>query len=784
MSLVQVYLDGARILEPSRNHVLVEDIPDYAPAYARIAEAIHAGQPLTVVVRHQTCAAWLQAAQEKYGPKLVRAVTISHRGRLAELWGVEIPDWVTDVALARSGLLDVPLQAQSGQHFEDVVLETFYSPFLAYDRLPVTYLADLLNSFELERWAKAAQRPLVKEVLARRLQAWAEAAASPGERLVVEALQRDPAALAHKLAQVKVLAGYPPQVGKRILGVEYDYLAALNLDFSGLPVREADVADVVDQIRVHLNTLVQALSPSEALLAMLDQVSGHLVAEFEAVQALLKSGTVVLDADLVRHVRRKFTPIHDRLEQELADLDLLVTPPRPPQPDPDGAWTADEWLDWAVEHYLPYRFWLEEIGQHDKEIATQADAYAEWLYTQYPALRLTYPRMVYQGLLALHDRLTGSAPVLVVVADNLNYKFLPDLARYLQAQGFFVEQSIPHLAMLPSCTEVSKKCLFIGQPEPFPGTAYEKPTIEAWEPALGKRQICYLPDVIALRSVRRREHDVYFLNYLPVDRALHEDERQTGVPYSAAVRQRLRTLAEDIRTFAERIGAERDLAVIVISDHGSTRISAEAPNPIDRRFYATRVTDKHHRYVTISDAELKALPDNVRFECYIFEKERFGLPTNYLAARSTYRFSDPGEGIYVHGGLSPEETIVPLTVFAPVAVKPKPLTVRLLADEFRYGVKSLIRLELVNPNQYACQEVHVEVLNSNIVAALTVVGDLDALSQTEVQVEARFRRITEETTALQVRIGHKFLGQPYSQVENLPVKMKRIVTTTFDLDEL
>ena len=784
MSPIQLHLDHARILKAAPDHVLIEAIPDYVPVYAQMVEAIHAEESLTIVVRHPTCAAWLQAAQDKYGSECIQVEPISHRSRLAELWGVEIPDWVTDEAIARSDLLDVPLQAQPGQSFENVVLEAFYSPFLAYDRLPVTYLADLLNSFEPERWARAAQRPLVKEVLALRLQAWAEAAASPGERLVAEGLQRDPAALARKLAQVKIMVGYPLQVGKRILGPEYDYLAALNLDFSGLPVREADVADVVDQIRVHLNTLVQALSPSEALLAMLDQVSGHLVAEFEAVQALLKSGTVVLDADLVRHVRRKFTPIHDRLEQELADLDLLVTPPRPPQPDPDGAWTADEWLDWAVEHYLPYRFWLEEIGQHDEEIATQADAYAAWLYTQYPALRLTYPRMVYQGLLALHDRLTGSAPVLVVVADNLNYKFLPDLARYLQAQGFFVEQSIPHLAMLPSCTEVSKKCLFIGQPEPFPGTAYEKPTIEAWEPALGKRQICYLPDVIALRSVRRREHDVYFLNYLPVDRALHEDERQTGVPYSAAVRQRLRTLAEDIRTFAERIGAERDLAVIVISDHGSTRISAEAPNPIDRRFYATRVTDKHHRYVTISDAELKALPDNVRFECYIFERERFGLPTNYLAARSTYRFSDPGEGIYVHGGLSPEETIVPLTVFAPVAVKPKPLMVRLLADEFRYGVKSLIRLELVNPNQYACQEVHVEVLDSNIEAVPTVVGDLDALSQTEVQIEARFHRIIEEMTDLQVRVGHKFLGQPYSHVENLPIKMRRIVTTTFDLDEL
>jgi len=784
MDVVCLCVDYACLLKPGPDHILVEAIADYVPAYARMAEALHAGRPLTVVVRHSTCAAWLRAAQEKYGPERIQVQEITCRGRLAELWGVEVSAWVSDEAIARSGLLDVPLQAQPGQRFEDVVLEAFYSPFLAYDRLPMPYLADLLTSYDPERWASADRRPLVKEVLARRLQAWTEAATSPGEQLLVEGLQRDPVALARKLALVKVLAGYPPQVGQRILGPKYNPLAALNLDLGGLPVREADIADGIDQVRVHLNTLAHTLPPSQALSAILEQTSGYLVAEFEALQALLKSGEVAVDTSLIRQVQQRFAPIHDHLEQELADLALLVTPPRPPHPDLDGNWTADDWLDWAVEHYLPYRFWLEEIGQYDEEIAAQADAYAEWLYANYPALRLTYPRMVYQGLLTLRDRLAGPAPILIVVADNLNDKFHPDLARYLQAQGFFAGQSTPHLAMLPSCTEVSKKCLFTGQPEPFRGTAYEKPALAAWEPALGGRRVRYLSGIGALRSVKRREHDVYFLNYTPVDQALHDDERQTGVPTGVAVRQRLRALAADVRAFAERIGAERDLVVIVVSDHGSTRIPAKAPNPIDRHFYAARVDDRHHRYVTISDEELAALPDNVRFECYVFERERFDLPANYLAARSTYRFAEAGEGIYVHGGLSPEETIVPLTVFTPAAVAPKPLTVRLLADEFRYGVKSLVRLELVNPNRYACQEVHVEVLNSNIEAAPVVVGDLDALSQAEVQIEARIRRSGEDLTALQVRVTYRFLDQPHSQTEELPIKMKRIMTTTFDVDEL
>jgi hypothetical protein len=53
-----------------------------------------------------------------------------------------------------------------------------------------------------------------------------------------------------------------------------------------------------------------------------------------------------------------------------------------------------------------------------------------------------------------------------------------------------------------------------------------------------------------------------------------------------------------------------------------------------------------------------------------------------------------------------------------------------VTDGFRYGVKSLIRLELANPNQYPCQEVRVQVLPPATGADPIAVNDLEALSQT------------------------------------------------------
>ncbi len=57
MSLIHLYLDHTHVLEPAPDHFLVEDIPDYVPAYARMVEPMHADQPATIVVRDPTCAA-------------------------------------------------------------------------------------------------------------------------------------------------------------------------------------------------------------------------------------------------------------------------------------------------------------------------------------------------------------------------------------------------------------------------------------------------------------------------------------------------------------------------------------------------------------------------------------------------------------------------------------------------------------------------------------------------------------------------------------------------------
>ena len=79
-------------------------------------------------------------------------------------------------------------------------------------------------------------------------------------------------------------------------------------------------------------------------------------------------------------------------------------------------------------------------------------------------------------------------------------------------------------------------------------------------------------EILAISKHFEKEHDIYFLNYLPLDITLHQDENQTGLSHSQVIRNYLISLSQDVRAFSERIGADRDLTVVIVSDHGSTRI--------------------------------------------------------------------------------------------------------------------------------------------------------------------------------------------------------------------
>ncbi len=785
MAQIIIYQDYSDLLDQREVDQRVTEIADYVPVYRAISEALQEDELLTVSIARDAvvCEAWLRRMAKQRGEKHFAFVDVTPRSRLAERWGVEIPAWVSDRAIQRAGLLDEPVSARAGESFSDVVLRCFFSPHLTDDRLPTLHLVELLDDLDEQRDEGHVDR-LLRRIYRRRLDHWAQGAKSAGERYLVQLLRDDPHRLRALLAQLKALRGYPAEVAERAVGKRADQLLSLDLNLTGLDVDDAEMEAAVDQIAVHLNRLKEQEPSLELLHTLVRQVSGELEIEFQTLYELIVERDIAIDRPLVDRIEERFAPIRPRIIDRVERLRLLIPPERPSAPNPEGDWATSDWLRWAVEEYLPFRFWLEETERRDEKVEAFAADYADWLRAHYDALLPSFPHIVYR---ALHneeqmEHLTGRQPVLFIAIDNFNYKSLEHLERFFEEAGFYASTTTPYLSMLPTCTEVSKKCLFTGSHSPFERTAYERPILDAWSPRLKNRHLAYVPNLGALKEVAAQRPDVAFLNHVLIDNTLHRSQVELGVPHAKEVRRRLSDLVGAVKDFARRIDAERDLVVIICSDHGSTRIPADAPNIIDQPFYTKRLDNPHHRYIALSDEEMERLPDNVDFECYRLRKGVFDLNENYLVARGYGRFKRTDEAAYVHGGLTPEETIVPLCVFQPVVEEAKDLTVRLLDDEFRYGAKGTVRLELVNVNPYPCLDVRLEILDEKVEHNSAELGALPARQDTGVDIPVRIWR--RDMAELRLLISYQVLRERRRQLEELPITIRSMMESGFDLEEL
>jgi len=330
-----------------------------------------------------------------------------------------------------------------------------------------------------------------------------------------------------------------------------------------------------------------------------------------------------------------------------------------------------------------------------------------------------------------------------------------------------------------------KSRVITGHYQPFKETSYKNQVESTWKARLQKR-VLYVGSIGEFRVISNREHDIYFLNYLPLDITLHQDENQTGLSHPQAIRNYLASLTQDIRAFAERIGAERDLTVVIISDHGSTRIPKGTINVIQGDYYRKRADDEHHRYISISDEEIKKLPENYKYDCYLLKREILELETNYLVARRLYRFLPTDENAYIHGGLTPEETLIPSAVYRPVIVSPKQLAITITGGNKIYaGTKFELLLEITNLNNYSCNECYIEIMDVNLETSKLKLGNLEKLVRLPAAIPSRCVRNAETgLRKLHVRLTYEFLGQPWINDLMVPIEIIEPAKPKFDLDNL
>ena len=318
-------------------------------------------------------------------------------------------------------------------------------------------------------------------------------------------------------------------------------------------------------------------------------------------------------------------------------------------------------IQWFLSEYLPYREWQESFSvQAAREVVLQhAKKFAIWYLDNYPKALTGGPlaKWISFNRTAHLDR-NPNVLTLIIVLDGLHLTDARALIQNirLHASRLSIVSEDVVFSAIPTITEFAKEALFRGVPPEKTGSVEAVGLVLPEDKSPAQRLIN--PDTIK----------VYLWRVLEPDRTYHHKNKSENLLQDVAGRLEAESLK--IKEIVETITDQVLLQIIITTDHGRLLGSSTRtlPVPVDMQSHGRTAWGKSGLQFP---AEGWIEQDNV---AYLYG-ERYGLLSDTAIPLGEEAFlgndDRTGNEAYPHGGLFPEEVIVPWIVFARDVVRPK-----------------------------------------------------------------------------------------------------------------
>ncbi|MEI7768851.1 MAG: hypothetical protein WCI67_02625 [Chloroflexales bacterium] len=774
--MITIIADRHGYDSPPAGSLVAAKLTDYVPVRRRIRTALDQDEPLTVYATNPVLLGWLGDLQ-RYPESRIAWRVVDPGEEFTQMFGVAPADPFTPARIAALQLHDLPrVPVGVFVHPLTWILGHRLDPLWQHDEPPpgqITLLAEwalhrdspldadsiVLTQAQLERWS--ACQPIYRAIHATSL------ADDCANLLLRWALQRYERSWrgTQRWGQLPIIDGEPsPSVLQAVLRGQ----------------REA--------IQAYWDRQMVGVSIDSGFIsAALGQMSGMSEAEIFGLTMMLDRQPKALDNQLLQAVRSRFEHLPSA-QSMLHNLDRKVTPPQPPLPD--SAWPADRWLSWATQQYMPYYAWVIRSGCGREHQQACALRYSDWLYTQYQAWidddQSPLLLRQYQDMMAILER-DQRVVVIWLIIDGMTWWQGSLMRETCEQYGLHSQAYLPGIAVLPSITSVSKRALVTGQPT----IDIAQPTIaEAARVKLARSNIparvgYSLPDAIeALRCGDHGRVSVVLFNL--IDALAHQTTTFTD---SAGIRGYLKELASQLRDAQQVCVAQgRRLHVLIGSDHGSTLLPADAPSvplpqtvrEIDDVWEPELSGQEAQRPGTRAAAtDLDRIPDIDPQVWYTLDRVRFQLDKHYLVPRG-YGYIKRRPSGWTHGGLTPEETIVPLIHLAADRPHVRPIEIE-FQGSLRVGQAGTVVVVLRNINSFPVQDVTVAVAGATEEILIIHMG---ALEQKE--AELHFTTVIAQGTELPVayEVRYNAFGNPQCDRGRAQILLRRLQTDDTSLDDM
>lgn len=367
-----------------------------------------------------------------------------------------------------------------------------------------------------------------------------------------------------------------------------------------------------------------------------------------------------LAAEFYEHHNKRLTDesillLQPYLSAETAAVLREALPPPAPSPLPIKEEAA---LAWFQFEYLPYRCWQAECGdeQARDQVHQHAQTFIRWYLERYPQWLLQPQWISFQQSAQLHES-TESIITLCVILDGLPAWDAEDFAGQVSAtiERLQLQQKSYCFAPLPTITEFAKDALLKGVP----------PRLAPQTTPLGK----VLPDGDSPTQGLANAHpgDLLFWRVSQPDNAYHFEKASKR---KREVKAKLDSIIGNLKEAVESLAASLTLQIVITSDHGRL-LNAQSPRclsiPHGMQAHGRAAWGKLEQEFDESGFAIDETADTIAIH-----GERFEMAHDMVIALGEESFQNVKSGYepYPHGGLYPEEAIVPWFVFERDAKSP------------------------------------------------------------------------------------------------------------------
>lgn len=660
--MIEIYIGADSPQDVSHNNlVILGDIKEYISVRAQIREAILASKSLRVWVRIPVCFNWFWDLENLRGITLSRVSLIDQLKSQLNVQSLPSFLYSEPEKIIQWGLLQISEEKLSDESIKDWILRSKLD-VVWIQRVPTKeHLVNLIGWY-----AKYTVPENLAKLTKHQLEGWASEAPSRKIKKFYQELLENAEFKSRSLIYHNMLLNYPRKQRFSWLETNIWFDDALivpeliEVDFETIP-QEMNMNFSID-IGRYWDEYLQELTPDNDIPTdewlhiidgILQKMTGNVESEIARLTNFLMNYIENLPSAATTMIAEKFNSLvsADKYITKIQD----ALPPKYPN-TPQKNWELSQWLDWAVYQYLPYRKWILLNQRNDPKMDEFSLMFETWLHENYPKfIAKTDQKLVSNMINHIEKALSTGKRVIWLFLDNLSYFWYTDLIESLEKVGFSIDDSIPQISMIPSITDISRPVALAGK---TPSLHYKKGTNNWGRLKSELEELWDDYDVAVVRELRElsqtvsQNPDMVILVYNRIDELMH-NKLEISERY-AEVKNKFSDMCDEVKLAVERFSGFDEVILFISTDHGCTNINPHStPLQIPDFVQQNKNMDIHQRYITYEKPNrFDELP------WFILDPKNYELPRYYAIPKGRRSVGAIPKGL-THGGLTPEEVIVP-----------------------------------------------------------------------------------------------------------------------------